>query len=157
MEAGTQNPHTAANDCALRADCPMDILGDLLHRCPVVLDHLWHSLNKYSLSALLPISRGIRRQISAVLRHHYMVILLPVQALHVVANLCQMVASKAVGLLQGFKRFPSTGLTTYQSWSALQNFHISSSKITPAAATYLVGCSLPQLRRLHMSSCPLTS
>lgn len=57
--------------------------------------------------------------------------------------------------VQDFKRFPSTRLTTYQSWPALQCLTIYSFTINLSVVTYLVKCSLPHLLTLQLSECVL--
>ena len=43
-----------------------------------------------------------------------------------------------------------------QAWPAVQRMHISCTKITVSAATYLVNSSLPQLRQLSIEQAPFT-
>ena len=54
------------------AECATDLLDDLLHRCPAVLETLTR-LPLRSLSALLITSHSLRDQTSAVLQSMYMV------------------------------------------------------------------------------------
>ena len=134
-------------------------LNALLHRCPAVLQHLahWLQLDRSSISALLATNRGVRYQISAVLSSHFTMGLLPVVALHVAIDPGQLVASQRHWPFVGFQKLPKHRPGNVQSWSALQTLHMCYSKISIAAATYLVNSSLPQLHQLDLSFSPLST
>ena len=58
--------------------------------------------------------------------------------------------------MQGFRSFPALGLSSYQSWPAVQSLDISRTKMSVSAATYLVHSSLPQLRHLSICHAPFS-
>lgn len=60
------------NSATVCAEHATDLLDDLLHQCPALLETL-RRLSLRSLSALLTTSRGVRNRVSASLQYMHMV------------------------------------------------------------------------------------